>query len=176
MNIVKGDSMENDTNESVAVKPLNLASEDTISQETMKPGIIKPNGKKPAVKKIVGLIAILITAGAISGYGLYRIKQPKTAIPTEVAEGEMTKGTVVGVIDEEVFRDSAEGEMTSGGIDGEGSHHLVREGGKSQFVYLTSSVIDLDKFVGKQVKVWGETFEAQQAGWLMDIGRLEIIE
>ena len=168
--------MENNTNDPVTVKPLNLTSEDTVSQETIKTNIIKPNNKKTAVKKIAGLATVLIVAGVISGYGLYRIKQSKTAIPTKVTGGEMTKGTIVGVVDEEVFRDSAEGEMTSGGIDGEGSHHLVREGGKSQYVYLTSSVIDLDKFVGKQVKIWGETFEAQKAGWLMDVGRLEIIE
>jgi hypothetical protein len=24
--------------------------------------------------------------------------------------------------------------------------------------------------------VWGDTFSAQQAGWLMDIGRLQVLE
>ena len=63
-----------------------------------------------------------------------------------------------------------------GGVDGEGSHHLVRPGGESQNVYLTSSIIDLDQFVGRSVKIWGATFEAQQAGWLMDVGRLQVLE
>ena len=78
--------------------------------------------------------------------------------------------------DEKSFTDSAEGSLTAGGIDGEGSHHLVRPGGDSQNVYLTSSIIDLDQFVGHSVKIWGETFQAQQAGWLMDVGRLQVLE
>jgi hypothetical protein len=27
-----------------------------------------------------------------------------------------------------------------------------------------------------EVKIWGETFKGQQAGWLMDVGRVEVIE
>jgi len=26
-----------------------------------------------------------------------------------------------------------------------------------------------------EVKIWGETFKAQKAGWLMDVGRVEIV-
>ena len=37
---------------------------------------------------------------------------------------------------------------------------------------LTSVNIDLDK----KVKVWGETNTAQEAGWLMDVGKLELLE
>lgn len=81
---------------------------------------------------------------------------------------------IVGSTDTKIFKDSAEGKLEKGGIDGEGTHHLVREGGPSQTAYLTSSVIDLDQFVGKEVKVWGETFQAEKAGWLMDVGRVEL--
>jgi hypothetical protein len=31
-------------------------------------------------------------------------------------------------------------------------------------------------FVGHKITVWGETFSAQKAGWLMDVGRVQIIE
>jgi hypothetical protein len=82
---------------------------------------------------------------------------------------------VVGVEDTETFKDTAEGKLEKGGLNGEGSHHLVRPGGESQTVYLTSSIVDLDKFVGSKVKIWGETFAAQKAGWLMDVGRLEVL-
>jgi hypothetical protein len=45
----------------------------------------------------------------------------------------------------------------AGGIDGEGSHHIERGNNKSQWVYVTSSVVDLDLLVGNRVIVWGET-------------------
>ena len=53
------------------------------------------------------------------------------------------------------------GDFAKGGIDGEGTHKLIRDGGPSKTAYLTSSVIDLDQFVGKKVKIWGETRAAQ---------------
>jgi len=33
----------------------------------------------------------------------------------------------------------------------------------------------LSKFVGKNIKVWGQTQSAQYAGWLMDVGRVEVL-
>lgn len=146
------------------LQPLNLNSEVAVS-------------KKPfPVKLIAGLIVIII-AGTLSGYGLFNLKGGGGAkkLKTEVS-GTAAVGESYGVEDTKVFTDSAEGEITLGGIDGEGSHHLIREGGESQYVYLTSSIIDLDQFVGRKVKVWGQTFEAQKAGWLMDVGRLEIVK
>jgi hypothetical protein len=64
--------------------------------------------------------------------------------------------------------------LQEGGIDGEGQYHLVRPGGDSQNVYLTSSVVDLSLFVNKKVKVWGQTQTAQKAGWLMEVGRVQV--
>lgn len=145
------------------IKPLNLNSE---------PKIIKPSKKK-----LVITLTMAVILGIGTGYGIFKAVQPKT--PTKQAtlvQGEAAKGTTYGIKDEKAFTDNATGKLESGGIDGEGSHHLSREGGESQTVYLTSSVIDLDKFVNKQVKVWGQTFEAQKAGWLMDVGRLEVLE
>ena len=85
---------------------------------------------------------------------------------------------VIGIDNPEVFRDTAVGiiEINDGSLTDEGTHKLIREGGESQTAYLTSSVLDLGKFIGRKVKVWGETFAAQKAGWLMDIGKVEILE
>lgn len=128
-------------------------------------------------KKIAGLMGGLILLGVVTGYGIFSLTQPKMPKKlTPATEGNVTQGKTYGVQDEQAFPDSATGKMVLGGIDGEGSHHLVREGGESQTVYLTSSIIDLSLFVDKQVKVWGQTFEAQKAGWLMDVGRLEVLE
>lgn len=82
---------------------------------------------------------------------------------------------VVGSNDLKTFKDTAEGVLNKGGIDGEGQYHLVRPGGDSQNVYLTSSVIDMSKFIGRKIKVWGQTQKAQHAGWLMDVGRVQVL-
>ncbi|MFI5265179.1 MAG: hypothetical protein ACHQT7_00355 [Candidatus Levyibacteriota bacterium] len=84
-------------------------------------------------------------------------------------------GTVFGSPDESAFKDSAQGVLRTGGVNGEGAFHLERPGGDSQNVYLTSSVLDLSQLVGKKIKVWGQTNAAQTAGWLMDVGRAQII-
>ncbi len=72
-----------------------------------------------------------------------------------------------------IFKDKAEGILKEGGIEGEGTFHLERPGGLSQNVYLTSSTVDLSKFIGKQVTVWGQTMQARTAGWLIDVGLVE---
>ena len=97
-------------------------------------------------------------------------------IQREVASSEIKKGVIVGVADESTFKDSDEGTLEQGGIDGEGSHHLVRPGGDSQTIYITSSIIDLDQFFGHKVKVWGKTVAGQHDGWQMDLCKLEVLE
>ena len=42
------------------------------------------------------------------------------------------------------------------------------------FTLLLRSV-DLSKFIGKKIKVWGATQTAQHAGWLMDVGRIQVL-
>lgn len=119
-------------------------------------------------------ILVIILVGGLTGFFLSRIGGTKEQIIT--APGTEVKGGEIGIEDPGTFRDKAEGILEKGGIDGEGTHHLVRNGGPSQYVYLTSSVIDLDQFTGKRVEVWGETFSGQKAGWLMDVGKIKILE
>lgn len=88
--------------------------------------------------------------------------------------GGLKEGDIVGVSDDKTFKDIVKGVLDKGGMNGEGSHKLLRPGGKSQTVYLTSSVIDLDEFVGHEVTIWGQTFSGQKVGWLMDVGRVKI--
>lgn len=153
------------------IKPINFNQQVNQSQSPKLATTAKPK------KKIVGLMGGLIILGAITGYGIFKFQQPKVPQKLSTAtEGNVTSGKTYGVADEKAFPDTATGKLTIGGVDGEGSHHLQREGGESQTVYLTSSIIDLSLFVDKQVKVWGQTFEAQKAGWLMDVGRLEVLE
>lgn len=148
---------------------------------------LKPKKSTDMTKKSKKLLMIIslfaIVAGTATGYGGYKLNA-KSSGPTgkdaethtqKVAGDNVKAGDVFGVQDPDTFKDSAEGYLTEGAADGEGSHQLLREGGASQTVVLTSSVTDLDKLVGMEVKVWGETFKAQKAGWLMDVGRVEVI-
>lgn len=89
---------------------------------------------------------------------------------------DVKKGEKYGDGDPEVFTDEAEGVVKKGGIDGEGQYHLERPGGETQYVYMTSSVVDLGQFTGKKVKVWGKTFAGEKAGWLMDVGIVEVLK
>lgn len=131
--------------------------------------------KKISQKKIFLVAGLMVLLGIGSGYFLSR-QMKEGPVQREVSEEEIKAGVIVGVVDEESFKDSAEGRLEQGGIDGEGSHHLVREGGEARNVYLTSSIVELDKFVGRKVKVWGQTFAAQKGGWLMDVGKLKVLE
>lgn len=139
---------------------------------------------KQTIKIPVIAAVIVIAAGIATGYGGARLKAQSlgsissggTSQPiSKVATGAVKVGDVFGVQDENTFKDKADGYLEAGGLDGEGSHRLLRAGGESQTVYLTSSVTDLAKFEGMEVKVWGETFKAQKAGWLMDVGRVEVV-
>lgn len=133
--------------------------------------------KVPSWVKMTGfsLGAALITLGGVATGGWLAGKKP---VSLNGGKPKLIKTEkTVGSTDVKTFRDSAEGVLESGGIDGEGTHHLVRaEGRPDQNAYLTSSVINLDDYVGKKVKVFGETFAAQKAGWLMDVGKIELLE
>ena len=120
------------------------------------------------------VLVVVVVLGVITGY-VFAQRGRDEGLST--VQGSATvKNKVIGVADPTTFPDSAEGVLEKGGIDGEGTHHLLREGGPSQTVYLTSSVLDLDQVVGRKVRVWGETYSAEKAGWLMDVGRVEILE
>ncbi len=123
---------------------------------------------------VYGLYSILIVLGVLTGYLLSRSTSGMVGIPGKTSPQTTKTEKVVGSTDTKTFKDSAEGTIEKGGIDGEGTHKLIREGGPSQTAFLISSVVDLDEYVGKKVKVWGETFAAKKASWLMDVGKIEI--
>jgi hypothetical protein len=148
-------------------------------QVTEKVGVLKKFPKKISKKTVFYALASLavILLGVGTGWALSGTKTTGSESPTSAgAPGAETGAKEAGIADEATFRDSAEGILEDGGIDGEGTHHLVREGGPSKYVYLTSTVIDLEAFVGKTVTIWGETISAQTAGWLMDVGKIRVIE
>lgn len=135
------------------------------------------NGKKSSKQILVGIILIVVL-GIGSGYGLHKaVGKSDAGTSTEGIPSSQSSGkVVVGSKDASALKDSAEGTLQEGGIDGEGTHKLIRPGGDSQTVYLNSSSLDLSPFVGKKVKVYGETFAGKKAGWLMDVGKVEVLQ
>lgn len=133
------------------------------------------DGKSASPMKILLIFIIIAALGVGTGFALakYTSSGGKN-VPIDSKDGKGS-GKIYGSNDTETFKDVAEGKLEEGGIDGEGQFHLVRPGGDSQNVYMTSSTVDLSQFVGKKIKVWGETQAAQKAGWLMDVGRVEVL-
>lgn len=147
------------------------------SENIVKPTTVVTQGINLISVPIICIAIVVIGLGVVTGY-LLSSKKVGTGVGTlekETGKG-VAAGTIFGSDDLKTFKDTTEGILKSGGIDGEGSHHLERPGGESQNVYLTSSIVDLDQFIDKKVKVWGETNKAKKAGWLMDVGRVEILE
>lgn len=131
-----------------------------------------------SMKPLIIGVLIAIVLGLGSGYVGAQMKNKS-------AGGSMSTGTTgsnekvketAGIADKKTFTDKAEGILKEGGIEDEGSFHLERPGGVSQNVYLTSSTVDLSTYIGKKVRVWGKTFSGKKAGWLMDVGYVEVLQ
>jgi len=123
---------------------------------------------------LIAGVVLVILAGIGTGWLLSGARVAGTS--TQDVPGAATGPKEAGLADEKTFRDTAEGTLEEGGIAGEGTHHLVRDGGPSQNVYLTSTTIDLTPYVGKKIQVWGETLSGVYAGWLMDVVKVKELE
>lgn len=127
-------------------------------------------------EKLLVILGVFITVilGVATGWllsGMGKTESEKISLSLIGGQKE------AGILDENTFKgDTAEGILREGGINGDGTHHLEREGGKSQTVYLASTAVDLQSFVNKKVKVWGETQSVKKAGWFMDVVKIKVIE
>lgn len=165
------------------LKKLNLTQpnlSNPISPTASSTSPVTPSLPAPIKQKGPLIVVLVILAGVASGYALSQFfpKTTSTSTLSPASQADISNvktGDTFGV-ESDAFSDTADGILEKGGINGEGSHKLIRPGGESQTVYLTSSVVDLDELVGHKVTVWGETFDAQKAGWLMDVGRVKVLE
>ncbi|HSV95061.1 MAG TPA: hypothetical protein VLH94_03770 [Spirochaetia bacterium] len=139
-----------------------------------------PKMKRKSFIPVIIVFLIVAVAGFYTGSWLKAknsgtiVSAELTGIQSAIPETGVKVGDIFGSPDEKSFKDPATGVIDKGGFNGEGSHKLVRAGGVSQTVYLTSSTIDLDLLIGHQVTIWGETFKGQKVGWLMDVGRAKV--
>lgn len=162
----------------VRMKPKKPAETVVAAEPVIKPVepvAVKSEGeslvKLLSTKTIIGVYIALILLGVGTGYLLSRTSVPGSTV---AVPGTVNTAKVVGSTDTTTFKDSAVGVIQKDGTVGEGTHSLIRDGGPSQTVTLLSSVVDLDKYVGKKVKVFGQTIAAKKAAWLMDVGRVEL--
>lgn len=133
------------------------------------------SGKGPLFTGTVFIIlCIMALLGIGTGYLLSQNGGKVGSVNLSSVTSGVSSGTVEGSDDTKTFKDIAEGKLQDGGIEGEGQYHLDRPGGETQTVYMTSSIVDLSKYVGKNVKVWGQSQKAQKAPWLMDVGRIQV--
>ncbi len=117
------------------------------------------------------ILGVALVLGIVVGFVLTKLSK-KEGDTTGTQQAKES----VGIVDKKTFKDKAEGTLKEGGVEGEGNFHLERKGGESQNVYLTSSTVDLSAYINKKVRVWGETFKGSKAGWLMDVGLVEILQ
>lgn len=141
-----------------------------------KENLQSTNKKSMLVFIAIGIVVVILGLGG--GYLVTHSSGVSIlGTETEVAPGAKVEKNEAGLPESKISKaDKATGLLEKGGVEGEGTHHLTRDGGPSQNVYLTSSVINLDDFVGRKVEVWGETNKAQKAGWLMDVVRVKVVE
>lgn len=144
-------------------------------QTAMEEKITKPIiGTDSPLRTILGVVIAALVLGTITGYILStKESNLKTSSPA-------TDRATTAQTDVKTFKDFAEGVLKAKPAPSdpseyvEGTHLLVREGAVP--VALTSSVVDLSKYEGKKVKVFGETQKALKEGWLMDVGKVEEIK
>lgn len=131
-----------------------------------------PESNSSKMKSIViGLVVVLIGVG--TGYLLSGASAKESGpVPTSnIAEGSKT-----AAVDESSLSEPEVGILNEGGIEGEGTHYLDRGAGADKYIYLLSTVLNLDSFVGKKVEIRGHTLGAEKARWLMDVGRIKEVK
>lgn len=144
-----------------------------VQMSQMPQNLNKMDVKKnwPYIAGAFGVVVLgVLTAWLVSGK-MITPSGSKIAAP-----GAKVTSNEAGILNSSIKYDTAQGTLLEGGISNEGTHHLERTGGVSQTVYLTSSVVDLDSFVGRKVEIWGETISSKKAGWLMDVSKIKTVE
>lgn len=142
---------------------------EAVGEKITKPILSADN----PLRLLLGVVIAALVLGTLTGY-ILSTKNNNSQVSSLVVGKAKTAQQ-----DSRTFKDFAEGTLKakpqpSSGEYTEGTHLLVREGAVP--VALTSSVVDLSRYEGKKVKVYGETQKALKEGWLMDVGKVEEVK
>jgi len=117
---------------------------------------------KGSIPMPVGITILILLAVLGAGTGFLLARQSSggagavgTSADAKTATAGVDQKKTFGSSDTTTFNDQAIGVVEKDGIGGEGTHKLIREGGPTQTACMVSSVLDLNDFVGKKIKVWG---------------------
>ncbi len=153
---------------------------EVITTEPILNPVMKPFPEKNQSKMLPAvLVLVVLFLGVGTGFVFAKKDTSVSSTNTKTSvtsANSVDTSTEAGINDTTAFPDSAQGILAEGGIGGEGTHHLDRGMGPSKDVYLTSTVINLQNFVGKKVEVQGQTLSGKKAGWLMDVGKVKVLE
>ena len=122
----------------------------------------------------LAIIVVIVAAGIFSGLVFSSRNKNAKIATSSIDEKNLSPEQKQSF--QTVTRDSAEGVVEKNDKfeqTAQGQWKLIREGGESQTAYLTSSFLDLDQYIGKKVKVYGETLGSDKVGWLMDVAKVE---
>lgn len=151
-----------------------------VSQNKQGGSSLRPVPTQGKLAKFLPIILIAAVVALGIGSGLVLASKKKASqVETSASIDEEALSGAQKESFARTFRDESSGVIEKNdALDkyAQGTHKLIRPGGESQTAYLTSSVLDLDQYVGKKVKVFGETFGSSQVGWLMDVGKVEVVE
>ncbi len=151
-----------------------------VQNQPLNHPLMRKMNKKSNMPMVMVASVLVVLAGVATGWFLSggTGASTGTADVSQEQKNEIKQSdTEAGMQDTSAFEKEAPiGKLVKGGIDGEGTYHLERDGGPTQNVYLSSTVIDLASFEGKKVQVWGNTLSGKKAGWLMDVGKIKVVE
>lgn len=151
--------------------------DNSSSEKITQPIEPSTSGNKLAKIVPVLLIIIVVVIGIATGFVLSTKNKPSIAGKI-LLEGEGISPEIQENLSQ-TFSDEAQGVLEKNTeLDryAQGPWILIRPGGDDQRAFLTSTVLDLDEYIGKEVKVFGETFGSSQVGWLLDVGKVEVID
>ncbi|HWA52081.1 MAG TPA: hypothetical protein VG895_03445 [Patescibacteria group bacterium] len=139
--------------------------------------IVKPVKSSNIMPMMIGGAIIIIIVGLAVGF-LVSKKNAKTPNPNTKNSSVTVSPTEAGITDVSKYDSNKmpTGILMTGGIKGEGTYHLDSGNGPQHMVYLNSITVDMSQFVGKKVKVWGDTLSAHYAPWLMDVVRIQVVQ
>lgn len=156
--------------------PQNLTNQPQDTRQTIP---LRSVPKRNILSKFlpVLIVVIVVAAGILSGLVFSSRAKSAQQATSKSLNSDQNLAPEVQKSFNQTFKDQAEGVIEKNDNPDKyanGTHKLIRPGGDSQTAYLTSTVLDLDQYVGKKVKVFGETFGSSQVGWLMDVGKVEV--